>query len=678
MEHFRNARWIFTDGVKMPVVDRYFTYKSTLNAPTGKATLYISAHTQYAVYVNGTFVNCGQYDDYETYQVYDTLDLTKYLQKGDNELLIVQYVCGINTSTRSVQIPGIIFAAWDGDAQLLASNCSVLSGEDLRYNNGGEIFTGQLGCNFSYDATLPAPTFSPSVLAGKEKHLLPRPIEKLSISPLTPGKIVAQGVYLEADPTAPKAQRLQTAFLSARRFSDLCDGDAFRWNLAADVRADGVYSVIDMGGETTGLLSLSIDVPQDTEILISIGEHLDDLRVRSSIGNRNLAFRYVAKAGHNEFFHPFQRLGLRYLQVHIGSRSGTLNWVGLHPTLYPVQYLPNPMEDRLHRRIWETGCKTLQLCMHEHYEDCPWREQALYAMDSRVQILCGYYAFGEKRFPRAALRLMANSLRPDHLLELCSPGKVSVNIPAFTAIYVREIWEYIQFTGDHTLAQEVLSVLTDICDGFVSRIDETGLIPPYRADGMWNFYEWQDGLSGYENYSGKTYEAPLCAFVTDALYCFAKILQTLGVDNADHYSEAADRLATATHKHFYDQNSGGYLTRLSDEKPLHGLTQALMLFAGIAPEETADGTAALLTSNTLIPCSVSMTIFAYEALLQRGDRYRSYVLAEIDRVWGRMLFLGADTFWETEIGADDFDYAGSLCHGWSAVPIYIFSHYHLQ
>ena len=27
---------------------------------------------------------------------------------------------------------------------------------------------------------------------------------------------------------------------------------------------------------------------------------------------------------------------------------------------------------------------------------------------------------------------------------------------------------------------------------------------------------------------------------------------------------------------------------------------------------------------------------------------------------------------------DDFDYAGSLCHGWSAVPIYIFSHYHLQ
>lgn len=678
MEHFRNAQWIFTDGVDSPVVDRYFAYKSNLNTPTGNATLYIAAHLQYAVYVNGSFVNCGQYDDYETYQVYDALDLSAYLKEGDNELLILQYVCGINTSTRSVQIPGIIFAAWDGDTQLLVSDTSVLSGEEKRYNNGGEMFTGQLGCNFSYDSTLPAPTFAPSILAGKEKQLLPRPIEKLPIDALETGKIVAQGVYLETDPTAPKAQRLQTAYLSARRFSDLCNDNAFSWNLSAEERADGVYAVIDMGGETTGLLSLSIDVPHDTEILIGIGEHLDDLRVRSLIGNRNLAFRFVAKAGHNEFFHPFQRMGLRYLQLHIGSRGGTLNWAGLRPTLYPVTFLPNPMEDRLHRRIWETGRKTLHLCMHEHYEDCPWREQALYAMDSRVQILCGYYAFGEKRFPRAALRLMANSLRPDHLLELCAPGTVRVNIPAFTAIYVREIWEYTQFTGDLTLAQEVLPVLTDICDAFVSRIDETGLIPPYREAGMWNFYEWQDGLCGYESYSGQTYEAPLCAFVTDALHCFANILRTLKKDGADAYDKMATSLAAATHKHFFDEATGGYLTRPTDEKPLHSLTQALMLFSGIAPGDTADGTAKLLASNTLIPCSISMTIFAYEALLQRGDRYRSYVLSEIDRVWSRMLFKGADTFWETEVGADDFDYAGSLCHGWSAVPIYIFSHYHLK
>lgn len=678
MEHFCDAQWIFADGIKAPVIDRYFSYKTNLNAPAGKATLYISAHSQYAVYLNGAFVNCGQYGDYEIHQVYDTLDLSGHLQAGDNELLIIQYVCGIHTSTCSIQIPGIIFAVWDGDTQLLASTPSVLSGENLQYaENRGELFTPQLGCNFSYNATVPGPFFSPSIPACKEKRLFPRPIEKLSILPLTTGKIVVQGVFLEADPSAPKAQRLQNAFLSAKRRNDLCRGDTFTWDLDASARADGIYAVVDMGGETTGLISFSVDVPQDTEILIGIGEHLDDLRVRSSVGIRNLAVRYVAKAGHNEFFHPFQRFGLRYLQFHIGSLSGTLHWAGLCPTVYPLQYLPNPMTDRLHRRIWEVGCNTLQLCMHEHYEDCPWREQGLFAMDSRIQILCGHYAFGEQRFPRAALRLMAYSLRPDHLLELCPPGCVSRTIPSFTAVYVREILEYTQFTGDQTLAQEVLETLQDICDGFVSRIDETGLIPPYHGKDMWNFYEWKPGLSGSEDYAGKTYEAPICAFVVDALRCFANILRILQTGDADYYDQIASDLSAASHRHFFDPASGGYLTRISDSKPLHVLTQALMLFADIAPDDIADGTASLLTCGGLIPCSVSMTIYAYEALLRRSDRYRSYVLSEIDRIWGRMLFHGADTFWETEAGADDFSYAGSLCHGWSAVPIYIFGHYHL-
>ena len=76
MKHFDNAQWIFVDGVKNSVVDRYFAYKAILKTPTAKAILYLSAHSQYAVYVNGSFVDCGQYDDYETCQVYDSLDLT--------------------------------------------------------------------------------------------------------------------------------------------------------------------------------------------------------------------------------------------------------------------------------------------------------------------------------------------------------------------------------------------------------------------------------------------------------------------------------------------------------------------------------------------------------------------------------------------------------------------------
>jgi hypothetical protein len=56
--------------------------------------------------------------------------------------------------------------------------------------------------------------------------------------------------------------------------------------------------------------------------------------------------------------------------------------------------------------------------MHEHYEDCPWREQALYTMDSRNQMLSGYYALSEYVFPRASLVLISKGVRPDGLLSL--------------------------------------------------------------------------------------------------------------------------------------------------------------------------------------------------------------------------------------------------------------------
>ncbi len=674
MDRFFYARWIFPRGIEGEIKDRYFDYKATLNTPKGEAVLYIGANSQYAVYVNGNFVNFGQYDDYEHYQVYDRVDLSDFLNEGDNELLICHYVCGHNTSTRSVQIPGIIFSVWDEDAHLLSSGEEILSGENRRYLENSELITGQLGFNFNYDANGPETVFANSVLAGKEKNLHKRPIEKLTISPLVKGKLTAQGLLMENDATLPKSQRMQTAFLSARRREDMCEGEGFSWNTDG---GDGVYVVADLEGESTGLLSFSVDVPEKTEILIGIGEHLDDLRVRSYVGGRNFCFRYVAKPGHNEFLHPFQRLGMRYIQLHIYSRKGTLGHIGIHKTEYPVNMLPIPVKDGLHRRIWEVGRKTLHLCMHEHYEDCPWREQAQYAMDSRVQILCGYYAFKEYDFPRSVLYLMHHALRSDGLIELCAPGKVAVNIPSFTAVYIREVLEYTKFSGDTTLIYEIFDTVRTVADGFISRIDETGLIPLYCGKPYWNFYEWQPGLSGSGRHETKVYESPLCVFVSDALRCFGELCLIVNPEIADGYFEASENLGKAAHDRFYDEKSGGYITREGDGKPLHALTQAMMLFSDAVPEDKKESVCELLKNGGLVPCSVSMTVYAYEALLKQSDKNREYVLSEIERIWGRMLSHGADTFWETETGADDFNYAGSLCHGWSAVPIYIFGHYNL-
>ena len=40
-----------------------------------------------------------------------------------------------------------------------------------------------------------------------------------------------------------------------------------------------------------------------------------------------------------------------------------------------------------------------------------------------------------------------------------------------------------------------------------------------------------------------------------------------------------------------------------------------------------------------------------------------------------MLYQGASSFWETSKGSDDFAKAGSLGHGWSAIPVYFYHAY---
>ena len=671
---FENAKWIMCD-FEGDIIDKAFLYKKSFVASKSEgARLYISAHTQYAVYINGEYVDGGQYDGYEDYQVYDTLDISAFIKDGENELSIWHYVCGDDFSTRKKLIPGVIFSIFDIDDNCLAvSVTDCLSAHDARVRGLGEKITIQLCFNLDFDATANIGEFKASVLAEKSKALYPRPIKKLITEETVSGKLVAQGIFSDTDSTAPKAIRMLNSEIKHTDIIANKNG-ALSWDIAED--CDGAYLLFDCD-ECAGLLDMSLTLPAGTLVLIGFGEHLDDGRVRTYVGGRSFSYSYIANAGKNHFFYPLCRLGLRYLSLHIYSRKGEIEYAGIRKQHYPLELNASGYGNELHERIYDVGCNTLELCMHEHYEDCPWREQSLYAMDGRVQILCGYYAFSEYKFPAASLSLMARSLREDSLLELCPPGKVAVDIPSFTAVYVREVLEYTEYASDLSLAKEVFTVLERIVKGFASRIAENGLVPLYKGGEYWNFYEWRDGLDdmGEQKYSGD-FDSPLNAFVYDAFKCFAKICKLLGHEaEAENYIAKAEGLADAVNAVFWDESYGCYRT-IAEAQPQHILTQGLMLYTGIAPEEKRRSVAECIKKNELIPCSLSMSIYVYEALLAFDEAYKPYVLSEIERIWGMMLERGCQTFWETDLGADDFEKAGSLCHGWSAVPIYLFSKYY--
>jgi hypothetical protein len=74
----------------------------------------------------------------------------------------------------------------------------------------------------------------------------------------------------------------------------------------------------------------------------------------------------------------------------------------------------------------------------------------------------------------------------------------------------------------------------------------------------------------------------------------------------------------------------------------------------------------------MLDCTLSMKVFKYDALLMGDVDYSQLVLSEIRDTYKKMLDFGSDTVWETLDGESAFKNAGSLCHGWSAVPVYIY------
>lgn len=92
----------------------------------------------------------------------------------------------------------------------------------------------------------------------------------------------------------------------------------------------------------------------------------------------------------------------------------------------------------------------------------------MYALDSRNQMLCGYYAFGEYEFARASLELMCNALGADGYMPICFPMNFALKIPSFSLHFFTQMREYIEYSGDKLLAEKYYGKLTELLELFIA------------------------------------------------------------------------------------------------------------------------------------------------------------------------------------------------------------------
>ena len=634
MEFLNQAKWIWTDGA--PSADEYAEFYSPFRYEGGKVMLSISADSNYAVYINGVLAAFGQYADFPYDKIYDTVDISSFCRKGKNDLAVVVWYYGIDTT--SVYYPGnaaVIFNLSCGGKSLCVSSEHTLSRKSLAYaHHRQKIITGQLGLSFFCDAAKEdcwkigkLNGFTESVLVDQNLPLRSRPCEKLVLE----------------EPI---------------------------WGVLCKKVSENDL-IFDLGVNTVGFLH--IDAESDTEqtLLISYGEHLADGVVRRKVGGRDFSVEVGVKDGQTIYTNPFRRLGCKFIEVKSEQPLKKL-CVSVVPTMYPVREMSKPSLTKAQNDIYDVCVRTLRLCMHEHYEDCPWREQALYAMDSRNQMLCGYYAFEETRFPRANLGLISKDDRNDGLLSICYPIKKDLVIPSFSLHYFTACAEYLRYSGDEAFLREIYPKLESVISVFLSKMKSQGeLILPF--ENAWNFYEWRKGLDGDKRIDLSEPDLILNALLSIALQKMAEISDHLCVKHS--YRVIAEKLNTSIKKTFYDTENALFRDR-NGKISYSVLGNSLVVLCGACTGEMAKAICEKMTGDhALTPVSLSMKCFFYDALLKVDfRRYRTFILDDIEKCYRPMVEYGVGTVWETELGESDFNRAGSLCHGWSALPIY---YYHI-
>ena len=656
----KNAKPIWLDEV---CVNQYIEATRAFEVDdTSGATLQVCADAEYVAYINGKLVGFGQYKGVPGKKFYDEYDVSTLLNKGENTLLIVAYYQGNTNSVYTKDKANLSFAVNLSDRSVL-SDTNTLVRPHPNYKCGEmPVITVQLGYVFEYDAKgIDHPWRSAVIVEDFSPVYIKRPVERLNRLPLVEGHIHTQG-FLKRENKGSFAQMMQKDYLSWREYSDVFDGKTVKKT------ENGAYFVIDLGCELAGHFTMKVDAPEGTIIDIGYGEHLDDLRVRTAVGHRSFGVRYIG-CGKEDFTAYFRRIAGRYISIHITNMTGDVSFekIGLIPVDYPVSRKADfKCNDYFLERLYKVSIDTLKLCMHEHHEDCPWREQALYAYDSLVQMLCAYYAFGEYKFARASLSLLADNPRCKGFLHLTSPGESTRTIPSFSLAYILSLEKYVLYSGDRDFGREKLAICKDILDAFDI---ENGLVCNDPDEMYWHFFEWTPILEEMSH----DIKADACTnfYYVLAVNAYNKLCSYLDEKGCDIDTAS---IIKAANERFYDEKQGLYRT-VAECEVYHELTQSLAYLAGGVGEEILD--CLINGDERLIKATLSTSLFKYDALMTRREKYIDAITDEIAKVWGDMLFAGATSLWETSDGADAFDNAGSLCHAWSAVPVYLFYKYYI-
>jgi hypothetical protein len=347
----------------------------------------------------------------------------------------------------------------------------------------------------------------------------------------------------------------------------------------------------------------------------------------------------------------------RYVELVIQGGEGgiTLETLIFTETHYPYQF-----EDRFEcsdsdlAPIHKLGKRSLEMCSHETYMDCPYYEQLQYVGDTRLQVLVTYATCTDHRLPIQALEAFDTSRRTRGITHSRYPSYIRQVIPTFSLWWVCMVHDAMMYQADFDIIKKFIPGCRSVLDYFDTCVDSSGLIHPPAG---WNFIDWvKNWPSGWPPRGNEDPTAPLNLQVVLARRALADLENAAGEALLSKRSlQQAESLSAAIRRHFYHDS------RLWDDlthEQLSEHSQCLGYLAGVLSDgEFRSGLMASPKQKT----TIYFRHYLFEALWKLGDG--DGILDELD-TWRWHLKNGLFTTIEHP------EPTRSDCHAWGAHPIY--------
>lgn len=607
----------------------------------------ICGETRYQVYINGNMLCEGPCMSPHSVYYYDTVDMTKYLRVGENEIRVKLLLVRENH----------FFTVRMGTQPLFWLDGELRDGERVTQigTNDDWICTRDDSVIFSRGQFV-HPSMPPFEEHLEQASLCPVSVKRLYEPNLSSCGYNAYGIR-EKYPLSPRPiPQMETQMGINFKISRQGEG----------------FIELDAGEYTTAkvLLKLSGEKGNVIKVIYSECYALADGKNKIKTYRdhpENDAFSLYGPCdlihlnGEEQTLEPFWYRAFRFIRLEYQGQIDLISAI-YFPYFYPIGEEGSfECSDNTLNKIWYVSRRTMLCCTHETWVDGPHYEQAQYQMDSGLEMLFHFRLSSDSRIALKSLKDLAVSQLSCGLLQANYPSREVQIIPNFTLFWVLMLRNYLRYTGDIESVRTLAPIMDRGLEAFEALRRSDGLVDctPY-----WNYVDW--GVDWNRGVPTGGDDEPLT--VTNMMYVAAlragaEIFELTGKElRAREYRSRADELGSIIVKLCYDSQARMF----RDTPSLNNYSQHTATWAVISDIVTDIHAVRLMErvieATDISRCSFSMNYYLFRALEKTG-LYSKYV-SQLFENWRDMLNKGCTTWGEAPY------YTRSECHGWSSTPIY--------